>query len=238
MIKKGVRKKSKKQSKNNSHQPHHDKSTYAHKAHMGISYFLRITIIIAFIGAIFQQDWITVFLSAFVFTLTFLPWIIERSYKVDIPIRFEIVIVLFLYASIFLGEVQSYYKKFWWWDIILHNVSGIVIALIGFIVIYVLDHVNKIKLSLTPKFTALFAFNLAMSIGVLWEIFEFSMDYFFSLNMQSTGLTDTMWDLIVDALGALIVSLWGYFYMKKSKGLFLSNYLQEFLLPNKKNSCK
>jgi hypothetical protein len=53
-----------------------------------------------------------------------------------------------------------------------------------------------------------------LSIGALWEIFEFLMDSLFGLNMQKSGLIDTMWDLIVDALGALVISILGYLYLK------------------------
>ena len=85
-----------------------------------------------------------------------------------------------------------------------------------------------------PGFVALFVFAFSMMMGSVWEIFEFSIDSFFGFNMQKSGLVDTMWDLIVDAIGALFISILGYFYVKGGSSLLFDRMIRKFLTNNKK----
>jgi len=160
-----------------------------------------------------MKEWTPLYTSTLTLFLTFLPAIFERNYKISLPAEFEIIIIIFIYASIFLGEVRGYYTKIWWWDIFLHTFSGLILGFIGFIILYVLYDKNFIKAR--PLILVIFSFSFALAIGAIWEIFEFAIDSIFGLNMQKSGLVDTMWDLIVDALGAFIISLAGYHYLKK-----------------------
>jgi len=92
---------------------------------------------------------------------------------------------------------------------------------------------KEINLDLNPNFIALFAFMFAIGIGVLWEIFEFFMDQIFGMNMQKSGLIDTMWDLIVDVLGAAVISILGWGYIKtREKDSFLERWIDEFIHKN------
>jgi hypothetical protein len=200
------------------------------KAHSFITLIIRITIIIAIITAIFNSRWTVLFISSLTFILTFLPRLIEKRYKLDIPIEFEIVIVLFIYASIFLGEVHGFYSKFWWWDAVLHTGSGVALGFIGFAILLVLYRGGKIKAS--PFTLVLFAFSFAVALGALWEIFEFAMDSFFNTNMQKNGLVDTMWDLIVDSLGAVFASIIGYLYIKTGQVLIFDKIINKFVKDN------
>jgi len=114
--------------------------------------------------------------------------------------------------SLFLGEMHQFYDRFWWWDTMLHSFSGLILGNIGYGLVSYLNGSSHTKIELSPMFVALFSFCFTLSIGALWEIYEFSMDTFFGLNMQKTGLDDTMADLILDALGALLFSVLGYFH--------------------------
>lgn len=179
---------------------------------------IRLSLIFAVLGSILNQNWTILFASLLVLLLTFSPAWFERRYKILLPIEFELVIVLFFYASLFLGEIHRYYDKFWWWDIFLHTGSAVAFGFVGFLIMYLLYRANKVKAN--PFVIAIFSFCFAVAIGVVWEIFEFSMDQAFGFNMQKSGLVDTMWDLIVDSLGAFIASVAGYFYVKR-RDLFL-----------------
>jgi len=183
------------------------------KIKLGVVLAFNTFLILAGILAGLNQNWLNLALALFSLFLGFLPDIIRKRLKISYPSGFEIVTLIFIYASIYLGAIQAFYEKLWWWDSFLHAFSGIVIGIIGFALIYVLNKEKALKL--TPAFNALFAFTFAITMGVIWEIFEFTMDSFFLLNMQESGLVDTMWDLIVDAFGALLIALVGYFYLKK-----------------------
>ncbi|MDA3855864.1 MAG: hypothetical protein PF569_06380 [Candidatus Woesearchaeota archaeon] len=182
-----------------------------------VSYIIRFSFIATIIVAGFEMQWITVFLSSLALILTFIPSLIGKNYQIGLPIEFELFLLVFIFASIMLGEIHSYYTRFWWWDVVLHISSGLILGMIGFLIIFILNYEKKIHLNLNPIFIALFSFSFALSIGVIWEIFEFSMDQIFGFNMQKSGIVDTMWDLIVDSIGALIVVTGGYFYTKKVK---------------------
>ncbi|PIN88939.1 hypothetical protein COU57_06885 [Candidatus Pacearchaeota archaeon CG10_big_fil_rev_8_21_14_0_10_32_14] len=154
----------------------------------------------------------------------------ERGYKIDLPIEIELIIIIFLYSSIFLGHVRSYYSLFWWWDIVLHTGSGIALGLIGFLIVLSLQRTEKIKAK--PSLIAILTFSFALAMGALWEIFEFAMDQILKTGMQRYGLVDTMWDLIVDSLGALLASFVGYFYLKEKKTYFIKSVVRYYIKNN------
>lgn len=196
----------------------------------GLELFLKATILFAIFGGIYQKQWAVVFISALAFVLTFLPAIVERRIHVTLPIELEFIFVIFIYTGIYLGEVKSYYMRFWWWDVILHIGAGAALGLVGFMVMYIL--VKEKKIRTTAGFVALFGFAFALSLGAVWEIFEFTMDQLFAMNMQKSGLMDTMWDLIVDGAGALFTAVLGYFYVKYERGSIVGNALKKFLKHN------
>ena len=112
-------------------------------------------------------------------------------------------------------------------------------GIVGFLLVHVLNETEDIGVHMKPGFVAFFAFLFAVGMGALWEIFEFSMDSFFGMNMQKpmlgdpSGLTDTMWDLIVDTLGALIISVLGYSFIKTAgNNSFLERWINAFIENN------
>jgi len=111
-------------------------------------------------------------------------------------------------------------------------------GIIGFLLVYILNESKHVELEMSAAFIVLFAFLFAVAIGTVWEIYEFLMDTFFGLNMQKemfgdpTGLTDTMWDMIVNAAGAFVISFIGWRYIKKKRHFFIKSLIQNFIQKN------
>jgi len=184
-----------------------------------------ITLIYAIIFSIIRQEWIILFASTITLILTLSPFFFKRKFNLKIPTEIELIIVLFIYASLFLGEVYDFYETFWWWDILLHSGSAIIFGFIGFTILYFM--LKRHEINARPWAIIIFSFSFALAIGVIWEIFEFTMDSFFMLNMQKSGLIDTMWDLIVDALGAIFSSTIAFVYLKTKKTLLFNQMIKE-----------
>ncbi len=202
-------------------------------AHKALLFVLRGTLVIGVALFAFQARWFTALITAGIIVITLLPSLLGRRFDVRIPAEFELLAVLFVYASLFLGEVHGYYARFWWWDIVLHTGSGFLLGILGFLLVYVLNERPEAELSMRPRFIALFAFMFAVGMGALWEIFEFAMDQLFGLNMQKSGLVDTMWDLIVDTAGAAIISLLGWGYLNTAgSDSFLERWISRFVEAN------
>lgn len=156
-----------------------------------------------------------------------LPRKLEKSMKVMIPSKMLIPFVIFLYCSIFLGEVRSFYYHVPHWDTFLHFFSAGMLGSLAFSLISILNRSSRFVFKLTPGFIALFAFCFAVTCGTVWEIYEFTFDGILGLNMQKfmtedgvqfigrNALMDTMKDIITDVVGAGLVSLFGYFSMCK-----------------------
>ncbi len=206
------------------------KDPFLEKFHFFFLWFVRITLLLSLYRSILSENWFVLGISVFALMLTFLVLLIERRYKIDIPIEFEIGIVLLIYGSIVLGELRGYYAAFWWWDLILHTLTGVIVGLVGFLILLTLYRRKQVIAS--PASIALFSFSLAAAIGGLWEIFEFGMDQLFGLNMQKSGLRDTMWDIIVNSIGALLASLTGYFYLKSGEAPLISRIVHRFKREN------
>jgi hypothetical protein len=173
----------------------------------------------------------SIFWALITFALSFGSAIIEKYQKIDIPDILEVIIVIFIYAGLFLSAQFNLYYKFFWWDDLLHTMSGIITGFIGFIVIYKINY--RYSMDISPLLVALFSFTFAVTMGVFWEILEFSCDALTgSANQkwdlsdteimmgkpyQGSGLRDTMSDLILDSIGALVTSLITYYMYKNKK---------------------
>lgn len=156
-----------------------------------------------------------------------LPGFLRHRINLDIPSAMLVMYAVFLYCAIYLGEVRAFYYKVPHWDSILHAFSGAALGALGFSLVNLL---NSITFRLSPVFVALFAFCFALSLGTIWEVYEFAMDYFLHTNMQKfalesgelligqAALADTMKDFIVDIIGAFVMSLSGYISLKYKKG--------------------
>jgi len=209
-----------------------DRQKIVKRIYMILNLIIRITILIAIYQSIRNNNYLVLFLSLLVFFITFLPYLFNWKFNLKIPTEIEIIIVIFIYASLYLGEVQSYYVKFWWWDIFLHAFSAIIFGFVGFTILYFMYSRRTIKAN--PWAIAIFSFSFAIAIGVLWEIFEFSVDQILGFNMQKSGLVDTMWDLIVDTLGAILATSVGYIYLKTQKTLIFNGVIKQLKVSKKK----
>lgn len=201
--------------------------------HKRLTLFLQLTLLIGVALAVMQGRWLAATVTAGIIGVTLLPIVLGRRFAVHIPPEFEVLAVVFAYASLFLGEVHGYYIRFWWWDVVLHIGSGFLLGILGFLLVYVLNEVESVDLHMRPRFVAFFAFMFAVGMGALWEIFEFAMDQLFGLNMQKSGLVDTMWDLIVDTGGAIVIALLGWSYLSKAgNSSFLERWIAAFVRAN------
>ncbi len=201
--------------------------------HKGLTLFLQATLLLGLVLFCVQGRWLTATVTAAIIFVTVLPLVFRRRFDVYIPPEFEVLAVLFVYASLFLGEVHGYYARYWWWDVVLHTGSGFLLGILGFLLVYVLNERPDIDLHMRPRFVALFAFMFSVGMGALWEIFEFAMDQLFGMNMQKSGLVDTMWDLIVDTVGALVIALLGWSYLRTAgSDSFLERWIVGFVQSN------
>ena len=219
---------------------------------------LRILVILVMVAQFLNGNFENVFLCILTLILFLVPTFIERKIRIDLPDTLEVIILLFIFAAEILGEIQAYYITFPYWDTMLHTLNGFLCAAIGFALVDILNRSERFSISLSPLFLALVAFCFSMTVGVLWEFFEFGGDNLLGMDMQKDtiihvirsvdlnptgqnvpvvidnitnvtvngvdlglggyldiGLYDTMKDLMVNFVGAVVFSLVGFFYIKK-----------------------
>ncbi len=198
-----------------------------------IAITIQLVILTIAVFSVVDARWLTAFSGSVVLLLTFLPAALEKQLRVRIPIEVSLFVCLFLFASYVLGEVGNFYEHLWWWDLALHGSSAFVIGLIGFLVVYVFYMTHRIRIA--AVYVAAVSFGTAVTFGTLWEIFEFLMDTSFGLNMQKSGLADTMTDLMVNALGALLAAAVGYYYMRHGDELMGRKAIRAFVERGRKS---
>lgn len=201
--------------------------------------FIIVTLmVIDFTVVVYEGQWLSAFLIMAIALLILLVTVFSDRLAVQIPSEFQVLALAFVFSALFLGEVRSYYDKFWWWDIALHSTSGLLMGILGFLLVYVLNASQKNAFSMTPRFVAFFAFIFSVATGAIWEIFEFGVDSIFGARMQKamfndpSGLTDTMWDMIVNTIGAAFISTLGWWYMKRDRRSFIDIWIQKFIHRN------
>ncbi len=173
-----------------------------------------------------------------IMALTLAPLALRGRLPVRMPYAFQILAIVFVFAALYLGSVQQFYVTFPWWDSVLHFGSGLLLGVLGFMLIYLLNQDRRIEMSVKPLFMAVFAFSFALALGALWEIIEFLMDATLGTTMQTptpgdpSGLTDTMIDLILDAVGGLIVAIYGFLYVRHGERSFISDWITRFVHEN------
>lgn len=235
---------------------------------------LRVMVIIVMVAQFFNGNFENVFLCILTLFLFTLPSFIERKINIDMPDTLEIIILFFIFAAEILGEIRAYYTTFGYWDTMLHTLNGFLCAAIGFSLLDILNRSDRLAFRLSPAYLAIVAFCFSMTIGILWEFFEYAMDYFFLLDMQKDaivnnistvmldptggnkpmiirnitdvivvqsdgtqtalglggyldiGLVDTMKDLFVNLIGAVVFSAIGYCYIKsRGEGKFARRFI-------------
>ncbi len=171
--------------------------------------------------------WSLAFVSFATLGLSLLPPILAARWSLRLPLPFLLFTTMFFFASIFLGEAFDFYERLWWWDIALHGLSAVGFGLTGFLFVFMLFEGDRF--AAPPAAIAFISFCVAITVGAIWEIFEYAMDLAFGLSMQKSGLDDTMGDLIVDAFGGFVASVTGYFYLRRNAAGFLGRGLAQFI---------
>lgn len=236
---------------------------YKNKTTLTVYLVLRALIIFILVRAVLRREYQSVFLCSLSLVLMIMPSIISRRLKIVLPDTLEIVILLFIFAAEILGELNSFYVRVPHWDTMLHTINGFLCAAIGFALVDMMNRNDQFTFQLSPLYLSIVSFCFSMTVGVLWEFFEFSGDYFLGMDMQKDtivtaihsvnldptltntvvhvrdiadvivvhsdgtqqalglggyldiGIIDTMKDLLVNFIGAVVFSFIGYFYVKK-----------------------
>ena len=247
---------------------------YKNKTTLTVYLVLRALIILALVRAVFRREYQSVFLCALSLGLMVLPSILSKKLKVVLPSTLEVIILLFIYAAEILGEMNAFYVRVPHWDTMLHTINGFLCAAIGFCLVDMMNRNERFSFRLSPLYLAIVSFCFSMTVGVLWEFFEFAGDYFLGMDMQNDivvgaihsvnldptrtntvvhirdiadtilvhsdgtqealglggyldiGIIDTMKDLFVNFIGAVVFSFIGYFYVKeKGKGKVANRFI-------------
>ena len=247
---------------------------YTNKRTLTVYLVLRALVIFVMVRAFFRGAYENMFLCGLTLILMIMPSIITKRLKIYLPSALEIVILCFIFAAEILGEISSFYIRVPHWDTILHTINGFLCAAVGFALVDLFNRDEHFTFKLSPLFLAVVAFCFSMTIGVLWEFFEFSSDYFFGTDMQKDtivrqintveldatrtnkvvkikdiddviiihsdgseenlglkgyldiGIIDTMKDLFVNFIGAVVFSILGYIYVKtRGKGKIASSFI-------------
>ncbi len=239
------------------------------KAVFYVYIILRLIVIAAIVLSAVNRNFESVFVCGLTLILFTVPFFIEENFGIEIPSALQIIIICFIFAAEILGELGEFYTRVPYWDTMLHTVNGFLCAAVGFSLVDILNSSKTLKFNLSPFFLSVVAFCFSMTIGVLWEFFEFGCDYFLNIDMQKDhivnvinsvklhpdgankvitidniqkttvdgielpiqgyldiGLYDTMKDLLVNFVGAVVFSVIGYFYVKnRGKGEFAKKFI-------------
>lgn len=172
-----------------------------HKSSFIVYMTLRALVILVMILQILNRNFENVFLCALTLVLLIMPSLIQINLKIELPTALEIIMLLFIFAAEILGEIQAYYEKIPMWDTVLHTLNGFLMAAIGFALVDILNRNKKISFQPSPAFLAVVAFCFSMTIGVIWEFFEFGMDQIFHLDMQKDTIVNTIYSVMLDPAG-------------------------------------
>lgn len=200
-----------------------------------IKYFILGTLLCLALFKISQADWAGLFIVAQAFGFSLIPTFLKSFYDIRTPHFLQAGVAIFMFATIFLGESGGFYDRFWWWDLIWHTLAGVAFGLIGYMIL-ILTY-RKQNVVLAPLFTSIFAVSFSLCASVIWELLEFGIDMAFKTNMQPS-LTDTMTDLFVALIGALLSAQSGYRYLQFSERIGMSELIDEAVKKNGTTSLR
>lgn len=235
-----------------------------------IELVLMLLVILSIVRQFFLGNYHNMFLGILTLILFSIPKLIERKLGVSIPAGLQAVILIFIFCAEILGEINAFYVKISIWDTMLHTTNGFLMAAIGFAMIDIFNRSERFSIKMSPYFVAFVAFCFSMTVGMLWEFFEFSMDWFFQTDMQKdwilpvissvklnpeganvpvkvaidsviingdewhlggyldVGIVDTMKDLMVNFVGAVVFSIVGILYLKqRGKGKLAASLIPQ-----------
>lgn len=159
---------------------------------------LRLIVVVELVLSILRGEYESAFICLLVLILFILPFFIQQNFGIQLPTTLEIIILLFIFAAEILGELEGYFITYPNWDTMLHTTTGFLCAATGFALIDILNRNSRIKFQLSPIYVALAAFCFSMTVGVLWEFFEFGMDRLFHLDMQKDTVVQSITSVMLD----------------------------------------
>lgn len=159
---------------------------------------LRLIVVAELVLSILRGEYESAFICLLVLILFILPFFIQQNFGIQLPTTLEIIILLFIFAAEILGELEGYFITYPNWDTMLHTTTGFLCAATGFALIDILNRNSRIKFQLSPIYVALAAFCFSMTVGVLWEFFEFGMDRLFHLDMQKDTVVQSIASVMLD----------------------------------------
>jgi hypothetical protein len=177
---------------------------------------IRVLLAVEAAVALARGVWPALFVTLAALVLTVLPGLVAHRVGLRLPPSFLAAIALFVLATLYLGEVYNFYDRLWWWDLALHFGSAMGFGILGFLLIFMLFQGDRYAAQ--PWAVGALSFCLAITVGTLWEIFEYAMDTLLGFNMMKSGLPDTMGDFIVNMLGAALAALAGVVYLLDRAG--------------------
>lgn len=157
---------------------------YTNRATLAVYLVLRLLVIFTMIRAALRRDFESVFFCGMTLVLLVMPSLLSRRLQIELPTTLEIIVLLFIFAAEILGEINSFYIRVPNWDTMLHTLNGFLCAAAGFALVDMLNRNDRFSFKLSPLYLALVAFCFSMTVGVLWEFFEYSADIFLGLDMQ------------------------------------------------------
>ena len=172
-----------------------------HKSSFIVYFTLRALVIVMMILQLLNRNYENVFLCVLTLILLIMPSLVQVTFKVELPTTLEIFILIFIFAAEILGEISEFYLVFPFWDTVLHTINGFLAAAIGFSMVDLLNRSQKIVFNLSPLFMAIVAFCFSMTIGVIWEFFEFGMDWLIGYDMQKDTVIHTIRSVMLDPAG-------------------------------------
>ena len=172
-----------------------------HRSSFIVYFTLRILVIVTMVLQLLNRNYENVFLCALTLLLLIMPSLVQITFKVELPTTLEIFILVFIFAAEILGEISEFYLVFPFWDTVLHTINGFLAAAIGFSMVDLLNRSEKIMFNLSPLFMAIVAFCFSMTIGVIWEFFEFGMDQLIGYDMQKDTVIHTIRSVTLDPAG-------------------------------------
>ena len=163
-----------------------------------VYFILRLIVLITLVSSAMRGEYESAFICLLVLFLFLLPMFVQKNFGIELPSTLEIIILVFIFAAEILGELACFFINVPNWDSILHTTTGFLCAAFGFALIDILNRNDKIKFELSPIYVALAAFCFSMTIGVLWEFFEFGMDRLFHMDMQKDTIIHTISSVMLD----------------------------------------
>lgn len=178
--------------------PKKENPIYRNKTTLAVYLVLRGLVIFVLVRAVLRQEYQSVFLCALSLILMVLPSIISRKLKIVLPSTLEVIILLFIFAAEILGEINSFYVRVPNWDTMLHTINGFLCAAIGFCLVDMLNRNDRFSFKLSPLYLAIVAFCFSMTVGVLWEFYEFGVDQLLGRDMQKDTVVHAIHSVNLD----------------------------------------